>query len=265
MTLRLLSSCILALSIALTGCVEDGLAPRAPTPGVPHVTITSFNVDLKRANDPATVAAVVAADADIICLQEANRAWADVLRATYADRYPYMAFHGEGSGGLAILSRYPFQDLGVVPGFEDWHPAWHVLVDSPLGPLQILQVHLRPPVSKRGGYVASYLTIDSVHDEEIRRFSAQCDGAVPTVVLGDFNEDPDGTAVRYLEKRGFRNLLPLFQPGQETWRYGKSVGGQMVDTLDHILVNDSLDPLNAYVLYEGRSDHLPVTAVLQRK
>lgn len=261
---RLVALLTLLTATLTTGCIEGPmLTPRAPTPGVPYVTVTSYNVNLDRYDDPATVAAVGASDADIIALQEVNGPWRTVLRATYHDRYPFMAFEGEASGGLAVLSKHPFEDLGVLPGFEGWHPAWHVVIDSPLGPLQLLQVHLRPPYSRREG-VTSLVEVDAVHLSEIRGFSATCADDIPTVVLGDFNESTDGAAVTFLEDQGYLNALPAFRPGEETWRYEKSLYGQTVDTLDHVLFEtNTLDPLNAYVQYIGNSDHFPVTVLLE--
>lgn len=255
---------VAAALLALTACVEPPeMQPRAPTPGVPHVTITSFNVNLDRHTDPETVAAIGATDADIVCLQEVNEGWREVLRTTWHEEYPFMAFEGDASGGLAVLSRYPFEDIGVHDGFDGWHPAWHVLVDSPIGPLQVLQVHLRPPYSRRDG-VGGLLDVDSAHLSEIGGFSARCEDDVPTVVLGDFNESTDGPAVRFLEDRGYVNALPAFRPGQETWRYEKALYGQAIDTIDHVLYDAGrLDPLDAFVKYVGRSDHLPVTVVLE--
>jgi len=250
--------------LLLAGCLEPpALRPRDPTPGVPFVTVTTFNLDYGRWDDAETVAAVGASDADVLALQEVGADWARTLRARYADTYPYQAFQGTGSGGLAVLSRFPFEDRGVQPGLDDWHPAWHVLVDSPVGPLQLLLVHLRPTVSKREGYVGSYFESDGARSEEIQAFTARCTDEVPTLVLGDFNES-GGEAISYLEGRGFRSVLPLYRPGQETWRYDRSLVGQTVDTLDHIFFPETLAPLNAYVTYVGNSDHLPVTALFER-
>ena len=253
------------VALAVSACVEPPmLSPRAPTPGVPHVSITSFNVNLDLFDDPSTVAAVGASDADVVCLQEVNAGWRDVLRTTWHETYPYMAFEGDASGGLAVLSRYPFVDRGVHVALEDWHPAWHIEVDSPIGPLQVLQVHLRPPYSRQEG-IGGLFDVDQDHLTEITGYSAECDAEVATVVLGDFNEGIDGPAIRQLEAEGYVNALPAFRPGQETWRYGRGLYGQTVDTIDHVLYESArLDPLNAFVKKVGNSDHLPVTVLLER-
>lgn len=248
----------------LTGCLTPPeLTPRAPTPGVPHVKVATYNVDLKQYNDPETIAAIGDTGADIIVLQEVNRGWRRALEDHYAETYPYRGYHGESSGGLAILSKHPFDDRGIVPGVDGWHPAWHVIAESALGDLQLLIVHLKPPYSAREG-VGSYFDAGAAHLREVRTFSAACEENYPTLVMGDFNEDPGGDAIGYLERRGFANVLPQYRPGQETWRYKKSVYNQAVETIDHILYEaDSFAPLNAYVHYDGNSDHLPVIALFE--
>lgn len=257
--------------LMLTGTVFVGcmpppeLRPREPTRGVAHLKVVSFNVDLKQYADPETIEAVGQTEADVVVLQEVNDGWRAALEERYVEDYPYRAYHGRASGGLAVLSRYPFEDLGVVAGIDGWHPAWHVLVDTDIGPIQVLVVHLKPPYSKREG-ISGYFNADEAHLREVRTFSESCEEDIPTLVMGDFNESPGGAALSFLEARGFDNILPQFRPGQETWRYERSLYNQAVDTLDHILYQPSaLDPLNAYVRYYGNSDHLPVVALFERR
>lgn len=252
--------------IATLGCLSPPeLRPRAPTPGVPYLQIATFNVDLKRFDDEPTIEAVGRTGASVVLLQEVSAGWREALEARYADEYPFRAYEGEASSGLAVLSKHPFEDRGVVPGVEGWHPAWHVVVDSPIGAVQVLLVHLKPPYSRRDG-VSGYFGSDEAHVREARVFHDACDSALPTIVLGDFNESYDGDAIAFLEGRGFKNVLPQFRPGQETWRYGRSIYNQAIDALDHILYQASeFDPLNAYVRYDGNSDHLPVIALFERR
>lgn len=48
-------------------------------------------------------------------------------------------------------------------------------------------------------------------------------------------------------------------PGTPTWRY-RSVVGQLEETVDHILYDETLRPLDAWVEIKGRSVHLPLLA-----
>jgi endonuclease/exonuclease/phosphatase family metal-dependent hydrolase len=254
-------------SIALLtayGCGSPPLEPRNATPGAFAFTLETFNVEVGKEHDEATVAAVGAADADIVCLQEAGAGWPDALREAYTDQYPYQLYMPDPdkhpSGALAILSRYPITDLGVLAGAGGWHshPAWRVQVDTPGAKLQLLLVHLRAMFNGGSNAVSSYLAVDDDHRNAISDFATNA-GAPIALVVGDFNEETNGAAVSKLKDDGFRDVLPLFRPGQATWRH-PSLGDQFTAAIDHILFDSTLEPLDARVLVTGHSDHLPVVA-----
>ena len=244
-------------------CGPAPLEPRDPDPGSFHFTVETFNVEVWHSDDEATVAAVGREDADIVCLQETGAEWEAVLRERYADQYPYMAFHSTlESGAIGAMSKFPIEDLGLVESPNDWHPAWLLRVSTEKGPIQILNLHLRAILNGRSSGAEAYLTVDDDHSNQIRVFSAGLDWSAPTLALGDFNEDTSGAAVKWLEDRGFENILWLYHPGQPTWQ-GKSVGGQFSHAIDHVLYGPSLVPLNAWVSGCGVSDHMPVSAHLE--
>lgn len=254
------------VSLALAGCGERPLEPRDPTPGVPHYVFQTYNVEAGDDGDPATIDAIGKGNADIVCLQETTPEFEAVLRPRYADEYPYQLYQHNlpdaGAAGLSVLSRFPVTDSGWHPGPNGWHPAWHVIVETPGGKLQILLLHLRSKHDGNGNVVSSYLSANEDHVYEVDLFVKQCTNGLPTIVLGDFNEGVDGSAVEYLEDRGYRNALPLYHPGQPTWR-GHSVANQFSQTLDHILFDSGFEPLNAWVNDIGHSDHIPVLAHLE--
>jgi endonuclease/exonuclease/phosphatase family metal-dependent hydrolase len=223
----------------------------------------SYNIELGAAGESETFDAIRTVDADIVCLQEVTPTAEVVLRADYAEQYPYQLFKSKGgAGGLAALSRFPLVDLGLRAAPQGWHPSWHLEVASPSGPVQLLNVHLRSLFSGDSNPVTSFFRTDSDHLDQIELFAEECEADVPTIALGDFNEDVDGKAIQFLEERGFYNLLPAFRPGQPTWGI-RSVANQLGATIDHILVNDHFVPLDAWVRRLGRSDHLPVMAHLE--
>jgi endonuclease/exonuclease/phosphatase (EEP) superfamily protein YafD len=125
--------------------------------------------------------------------------------------------------------------------------------------LQILNVHLRATFNGHSNVVASYLNVGKDHLTAINEYTAQ-NAAPTTLVVGDFNEETNGEAVKKLKDDGFQDVLPLFKPGQPTWRH-KSLADQFTAAIDHILFDDStLEALDAHVLVKGNSDHLPVVA-----
>jgi len=256
-----------ALLLVLVGCGERPLEPRDPTPGVPHYKVKTYNVETGRHHDKATIEAVGIDSADIVCLQESDPTWETTLRERYSGIYPYQLYRhnypNEGAADLGVLSKFPVEESGWHPGPNGWHPAWHVRVHTPSGRIEILNVHLRSAHAGNGNLVSSYLSTKDDHRYEIGQFMGDHDWeGTPVIVLGDFNEGTDGAAVEYLEDRGFRNALPLYHPGQFTWRHD-SVANQFTQTLDHILFDGHFEPLNAWVKRAGNSDHIPVVAHLE--
>lgn len=254
------SSLVFALvGVGLSACTAPPPAtPRAPTPGATHFTVMTYNIHRDRSGDASTVDAVGAPDADVVCLQEVTAAWAATLRERYSAQYPYMLFAPkENAGGLAVLSHFPLEDHGVVPVPGDLHPGWVVHVSMPAARVQVVHVHLRSLFNGTRDWVSNYFATGNDHVAETRSFLDHASPEMPTIVAGDFNESPDGDAVKLLEGRGFENLLPMFKPGQFTWQ-GKSIGLDM--TIDHVMADRSFDALNAWTLRRGHSDHLPVVA-----
>jgi endonuclease/exonuclease/phosphatase family metal-dependent hydrolase len=246
-------------------CGTAPLTPRDPDPGAFHFVVETYNLLNERGGDPSTLDALGRAGADVVCVQEVTLAWQNAIESRYAADYPHRAFkidHDAGAGGLGIISRFPIHAGGWRPGPNGWHPSWEHVVDTPHGPVSILNAHLRNATGGNGDTVQSYLRTDEDHVTEIKEAIARC-AVLPTIVLGDFNEGTNGSAIRYLEQNGFQNALPLYHPGQPTWRYKSTVGGQFTQTIDHILFDTSFEPLNAWVVNAGESDHLPVIAHLQ--
>jgi vancomycin resistance protein VanJ len=219
--------------------------------------IATYNVNYGLAGDPATLAALVATGADVVFVQEATPEWAAVFAGLSAYPYQRAVDHG-GAGGLAILSRFPFDDVAVVPSPVGWFPAWCVIVHAPSGDLQALTLHLHPPFDDRFGFVLGPFTTGDERDDEMVAAMAALDPGLPTIVVGDFNERR-GAAVRRLEDAGFEDAVHAWDPGR-TWRW--PVGPLTLHgTFDHVFVR-GIAAVGADVLEAGNSDHLPVAVEL---
>lgn len=235
--------------------------PVAPA-GAPQLRVLTFNINFGVGEDPRNTAAVIEADADLVLLQETTAESEHAFREVLASRYPHMLFrHCCNAGGLGVLSKHPIREEAYLEATVGWFPAWRLVVDSPLGPVQVLDVHLRPPMSDGGSWVAGYFSTRDVRRDEIAAFWGAMDPDLPTVIAGDFNEDADGRAIAYLAERGLRSALPQVQPKANTWHWQTKVG-MLRMMLDHVVYGEGLELRSAEVMERGVSDHFPVLVVL---
>lgn len=249
--------------LVLVGCAHPPLVARAPKANEPSLEVMTFNVNFGIPGDAETVALIEQSTADLVVLQETTPAWESATRAGLSKRWPHQQWvHSAGAGGLAVLSTRPFTAT-VLENRRGWFPAMQVVAKSALGPVQVLAVHLRPPVSDSGSFVSGYLTTSPLRRDELSAFLTALRKDLPTLVAGDFNEGTGGDAVSALQARGFRSVLPEFEPQAKTW--GWHVGSvQLSAQLDHLVASSELEPLSAKVVKGGRSDHQPVVATFVR-
>lgn len=250
--------------VLLTHCAHATRTAHDAPKGTPALRVVTFNVNFGLGGDEATLDALAAPDGDLLVLQETTPAWEAAARKKLGAKWPYQTWlHARAAGGLAVLSKRPFEVKRVLDNPAGWFPALHVVAQTPLGPVQVLAVHLRPPVSDDGSFVKGYLSTGPARRDEVRAFLPALDGKLPTLVAGDFNESASGDAVRYLEANGLRTALPEFEPGAKTWRW-KVSGLYLSAQLDHVAYDARLEPVAARVERAGNSDHFPVVVDLVR-
>ncbi|MGN6111361.1 MAG: endonuclease/exonuclease/phosphatase family protein, partial [Kofleriaceae bacterium] len=196
----------------------------AEVPAVRSLELMSYNVNFGNPDPKASLDAIEREDPDLVLLQETNDAWKRAIDQRLAKRYPHRIYHRPDhrlAGGLAVLSKHPIVDEELwapPPRTGAMFPAQRLVVDGPLGKLQILNVHLRPAIDG-GSWLKGYLTTRSLRRAEIDAHwqrLGHATGALPTIVAGDFNEDPKGRAVEYLAQRGLSRIATT---GPRTWHY----------------------------------------------
>jgi endonuclease/exonuclease/phosphatase (EEP) superfamily protein YafD len=241
---------------------RDRFVPPPAPVGAPVLRVLSFNINYGVGHDPQNVAAVAEADADLVLLQETTEESEQAFREALAAHYPYMLFRDCcNAGGLGVLSKHPIRDEAWLEPTVGWFPAWRVVVETPLGPVQALDVHLRPPMSDGGSWVAGYFTTRDDRREEIAAFWGAMEPGLSTIVAGDFNEDAQGRAIAFLAEQGLESALPQVEPRAKTWRWQTKLG-KLRMMLDHVVYGPGLELRGAEVMDRGTSDHLPVLVVL---
>ena len=255
---------VCALLVALfTGCHST----RSPAePRGPHLRVLTYNLNWGGPDAGAAAEIIRRSGADVVCLQETTPEWERLLREALRSEYPFAEFRSSkmrAGGGLAFLARKRGREVAYIPSDTGWFDGWMMAFDSAVGPVQILNVHLRPPVSDRGGWVSGYFTTREDRVRELERFYARRQPALPVLVAGDFNDGEDSRAVRWLERQGLINALPQFDRSTATWHW--RVGAVTLRRrMDHILAAPVLQCRSARVIPGGASDHFAVEAVFVR-
>lgn len=227
----------------------------------------TYNVNYGNPRPETFLDAIDHANTDVVLLQEITSAWRDLLEKRFKDRYAHRAFHPGRAGGIAVLSKLPIKraDLWHARATGAYFPAQRIILETPRGDVQVLNVHLRPAI-ENGSWIKGFLSTPPIRKAEIASHWDKIDTTLPTIVAGDFNEDPDGLAIRFLAERG---LARVATKGPPTWHYEKTVEGRPWDLLkmdiDHVLVDRTFTPANAHVMDAGHSDHRPVVVTIETK
>jgi endonuclease/exonuclease/phosphatase family metal-dependent hydrolase len=230
--------------------------------------LMTYNVNYGNPDPKSALDAIARADVDIVLLQEITSEWKRVLSERFATLYPHSIYriHARAAGGLAVLSKLPIRAEEVLPSPErGWFPAERLVLEAPFGELQILNVHLRPAIDG-GSWIKGFMTTPPLRRREIESYWKKLAKDMPTIIAGDFNEDPTGQAISFLAKQG---LSRVDTKGPTTWHYELTSRGVTSDLLkldiDHVMVDSRLSARDGTVLDEGASDHRPVVVTIESR
>jgi vancomycin resistance protein VanJ len=121
----------------------------APSPsGGPHLRLLTYNVDSGRQSLPLLVDEVRDAAPDLVVFQET----AEGVNSAVAAALPALA-HTHSDGQFFVASRYPIVEvqpsaLFKLDGADHTGHFVHYLLDTPLGPVEVVNLH---PISPREG------------------------------------------------------------------------------------------------------------------
>jgi endonuclease/exonuclease/phosphatase (EEP) superfamily protein YafD len=253
------------IAVLLLAAVVSDAAPAAAAAS--QLRLMTYNLNFGNPRPETSLLAIEQEDADIVLLQEITNSWKHALDRRFAKQYPHRIYrlYGYGAGGIAVLSKHPIarEELWAPPaGTGAWFPAQRLVIDGPLGQLQILNVHLRPALMD-GSWIKGFIHTPPLRRKEIEAHWKKLDTKLPTIIAGDFNEDPTGRAIDYLQQHG---LVRIPTTGPTTWHYDTGGGNDLLKLdIDHVMIDGRLSARDGRVLDAGTSDHRPVVVTLEAK
>lgn len=247
---------VLCTLLSFFACHPAEISPRRPLVRIPgQLKVMTFNVNWAAKDLARACLMIRMINADIVALQETTPRWEAFLRPRLSSTYPNIRFrHHAGGGGMAFLSKMPFEDFGeILPPPGGMFPAWLVGIKTPRGQIFLLNVHLRPQVT-------GYFSTPRIRRKEMSYFLDHMQGRRPLVVLGDFNEYSRCLAFKELAKRGFTSAIGRFDPKTPTWRW-RTWLATLQKRMDDIFYSKGMRCVAAQVVGPAGSDHYPVEAV----
>lgn len=254
LALRRVGLGVVGLAVA-TAVVPTGLpevAAREPVPsgieGAPTVRILSWN--LYQANtDAAAIDRVVGdAAADVVVLQEVSASNIAALQASPAlAAYDHSFTTPQPSAfGSGIWSRLPLDGASEfdVAGL----PMTRAVVQTPAGPLRLINVHTLSPVTAAGL---------ELWPRQLRRLGDEARQPGPPMVLaGDFNATWGHRPFRRLLDVGLADAgAQRGRPWSGTWPAGGRVVRRPALRLDHVLTSPGLVATTYAIGSAAGSDH----------
>ncbi|MDI1325886.1 MAG: endonuclease/exonuclease/phosphatase family protein [Brevundimonas sp.] len=235
---------IVALALAVAPQWFPASAP--PLPGAPVARIYSANVQALNTDVDGIRLSLLAANADVVVLIEVGDAPAARLDQVLAD-YPYRIAspridRPSGAARSVVASRWP---LAVIRDRPDGLHAVGATIRTPLGPLNVLGVHLtRPwPFQEQWGQISQTMALEAVVS----------DLTGPVVVAGDFNSVSSARIGRQIRRDIGLHPAPGF-PG--TWP--SAVPSVFGVTIDQVWRSPDLVFISRRLGRPTGSDHRPV-------
>jgi len=246
------------LALAAAGNAAEMLPYWLPARGVedasaatgPRVTVVVANVH--RLNDDATAAVAYLRDRrpDVAAILEVDAAWANAV-AGLADIFPYRVVRPRTDNfGIALLSRWPLDDVTVVDFGVPGRPSIVATVLA-ASHFRFIATHPYPPFHGRATAVLN------AHLEAVAAAAAA--SPLPCIVAGDFNATPWSHPFRTLVAKGGLRDTAVGRGVQATWNARYPVPRIPID---HILVPPSVTVVRRVVGPDIGSDHFPIEAEL---
>ena len=244
-------------------------APRQ-NPDGPTIRLATYNVQVwQRRHVPSILDEIIAADPDVLCLQDARG-----IRNTRAAAH-FKTQNVAMFGQYVVVSKFPIIEstVGDISYDRETHTYLRVRLDVRGRDVTVFTAHLVTPrdaLSPLRSPAFWRLAVSEIRRNQAQRMrqgrqlaedASRVEG--PLIIAGDLNAPPASLVTRMLTDRGLSDAFSEAGRG-----YGYTFGhslfiGQSFLRLDRILVSRHFLPVNAWVGGAAGSDHRPVITDLR--
>ncbi|MCL4262077.1 MAG: endonuclease/exonuclease/phosphatase family protein [Anaerolineae bacterium] len=229
----------------------------------PSLRIMTFNVLISNTNTDKLARAIAAARPDVIGFQELSPRTAPIIRAQFAEEYPYTTFDDAEVRGVGLMSRFPITAVYHFP-FPPKDLALQAEVDWNGQPVHIFVVHLSANnIFNHSLKVLPQLTREryAQRADQVTRLEDLLDAiSDPVILLCDCNFTDTSEAYGRLNTRlNDSYKKPGWGTGHTLYTRGIPFRVQRVDYVWH---SDHFIALRSFVGQDGGSDHRPVVSTL---
>jgi endonuclease/exonuclease/phosphatase (EEP) superfamily protein YafD len=220
--------------------------------GKTEISVATVNVWFRNGEHDSALEWLKANPADVVLVQEVTAAWAAVL-ATTKQQYPQQKFlPREDPYGIALLSRWPLDQVVAVDFAADGLPSVVARVNVRGRQVLIVGLHTHWPLLR---------DLQRSRDSALLQAAAMSRlSSTPTVLLGDLNLTPYAPAFRRLVDRSGLKDAFASQAWRPTWQAGF---WPLALPLDHVLVPQDSCVVSAQIGADIGSDHRPVLVRLR--
>ena len=248
-------ACVTVATQWLPGVLMSGRAsahePATLSCSDDRLRVVTANARFSNTEHAAMVAWLSGSDADIIALQEVTPQWALALEPL-ARTYPYRnMMPRDDPYGIALLSRWPLDEVGPVDFADDGLPSLVANVDIHGRRLRVIALHTRWPVLP---------VLQVARDRALQQAAALAlTQPESTFLLGDLNLTPYAPAfARLVTESGLRDAFD-----GEAWRPTWQAGfWPLALPIDHVLVPRGSCVTEHEIGPDVGSDHRPLQVTL---
>ncbi|MFD0341358.1 endonuclease/exonuclease/phosphatase family protein [Streptomyces sp. NPDC127117] len=215
----------------------------------PNLTVVTHNVGAANSDPAATARTLLAADPDLVALEEVTDEALPVYRKVLDRRLG----HRVHIGTVALWSRFPITESRRVTIDPGWSRSLRAQVRGPNGPLAVYVVHLPSVRVGASGFAIArrdetLAALDRAVDQERQK---------KVLLLGDLNGATTDRSLAPLTSR----LKPVKDEAGTGFGFSWPAAFPIA-RIDHILTR-GVTPTDAWTLPATASDHRPVAADLK--